>query len=658
MRWLVRLVVLVVVLAALALGALFLLPADRIGRIVAQGLSQALGADVRFEGGVKPSLLPLGVTAKGLVVSRDGRTLLKAGKMGIGLDPLQLLSGVVKIRRISIEEADVRVTRDGDGKIDWFSLAAAGGSDAAGAEAEQGPGADAAGGGAPIEGIDRISLTRSRLLWDDRPLGRRFEITGLGIEATLPALAGTLDATLEGRIEGRVQKVALRLEPVAALLSSGRAGFSLGLDGAYLDGTLSGRLDMGAVAISGTGEIRAPNLPALLSLAGASADLPPPLLRVSLGGEMAWQGTRFSLRKGRIGLGRQVLTGDADLSLAGARPKLVARLAAERLDLAPFTRIGGGKGSTGSAAGGGNAAALDPAPLHLMDADVKLTVGTLTHGAATAANVDLAAALDRGRLVVDLARAGIYGGGVSGRWVLNGRKGLSTALKARISNVALRPLLMASVGFDRLEGPLSGEIDVLGAGRSVPAILRSLRGSAKLAIGKGELVGFDLLGMILRLDPNYRGQENKTIFDRVTADFAIRRGVASTDDFRLLGPLVDVAGKGTIDLAGQSLDMVLTATRLDPATGAARAGALKVPVRITGPWRGPAVIPLLDQASGKIGGADLQEERRKLETQAKKALSDKIGVPAPAPGESPGALLQKKLEQEAARALGGLIGAQ
>ncbi len=656
MRWFVRLVVLAVLLVALALGALFLLPADRIGRIAAATLSQALGAEVRFEGGVKPSLLPFGVAAKGLVIRRDGKVLLEAEKMSVGIAPMRLLSGAVKIRRITIEGADVRVSRAGDGKIDWLALGAGGEEGPAGPAPEQGPAA--AGSGAPIDGIDRIILLRSRLVWDDRPLDRRFVIDGLGLEATLPALAGPIEATLTGRIEGRLQQVSLRLSPAGALFSGGRADFSLALDGAYLEGALAGRIDMGAAALSATGEVRAPNLPALLALTGASVDLPPPLLRVSLGGEMAWQGGRFSLRKGRLGLGRQVLTGDADLAFGSARPKLVARLAAGRLDLAPFTRAGrGGGGGEGSAATGGGGA-FDPALLHRLDADVKLTVGTLGHGAVTAADVAIAATLERGRLVVDLARAGIYGGGVSGRWVLNGRKGLSTALRARITNVALRPLLMASVGFDRLEGPLSGEIDVLGAGRSLPAILRSLRGSARMSIGKGELVGFDLLGMILRLDPNYRGQGNKTIFDRVTANFSIRRGVASTDDFRLLGPLVDVAGKGTIDLAGQSLDMVLTATRLDPATGAAKTGALTVPVRITGPWRGPAVIPLLDRASGRIGGVDLQEEKKKLEAQAKKALADKIGVPAPAQGQNPEALLRRKIEQEAARALGGLLGAQ
>lgn len=667
MRWILRLVAAVVVLGGLAIALLFLLPADRIGRIVAETLSRTLGAEVQFEGGVKPSLLPLGVKAAGLVVSDDGRRLMAADRIEIGVTPLALLSGRIELRQIEIEGADIRLTRTADGTLDWAALMAK--KTNPGEKAENSATRQESGGlaasdkatpaAAPLASIDSIRIRRSRLLFHDQQAGREIEIAGLEVDAAMPGPDAAFNAKGKGRINGREQGFQLAATPASALLSGKRFALSLALDGAYLAGTFDGAIDPTSGALAGKSDLKAPNFPALLELVRVPADLPPPLQRVSLAGDVAWKAARLSLRKGRIGIGRQALAGDADLIVAGERPKLVARLTANIFDLAPLLGTGSAAtGSSGTGHGDATVALIDPAPLHLLDADVKLEIGKLGQGAIVAENVSLAAMLDRGRLVVDLGKAGIYGGKAAGRFVLNGRKGLSTSLKAQVSQVSLRPLLMASTGFDRLKGPLSGEIDVLGSGRTIDAILRSLKGKATMAIGKGELVGFDLLGMILHLDPNYRGQGNKTIFDKVTATFAINRGIATTADFRLVGPLVDVAGKGTIDLAGRKIDMVLTATRLDPATGAASADAPKVPVRITGPWSGPAVIPLLDQASGKIGGADLAEERKKLESQAKKVLEEKLGPVAPKPGESAEDVLRRKLEEEAKKALGGLLGTQ
>jgi AsmA protein len=90
------------------------------------------------------------------------------------------------------------------------------------------------------------------------------------------------------------------------------------------------------------------------------------------------------------------------------------------------------------------------------------------------------------------------------------------------------------------------------------------------------------------------GDAEKTDFASLGASFKIAQGKAQTSDLHLSGPLVRMAGVGTVDLPAQTINF-----RVDPQVVASLEGqgggndleGLGVPVAINGPWAAPSIYP-------------------------------------------------------------------
>ena len=86
----------------------------------------------------------------------------------------------------------------------------------------------------------------------------------------------------------------------------------------------------------------------------------------------------------------------------------------------------------------------------------------------------------------------------------------------------------------------------------------------------------------------------KTDLTQLSAFFRLEGGKASTDNLRVLGPLVRVTGTGTADLAAKRLPfrvepkLVLS---LEGRGGAADPIGIGVPVVVQGPWGAPRIYP-------------------------------------------------------------------
>ncbi|MCL4674752.1 MAG: AsmA family protein, partial [Pararhodobacter sp.] len=207
---------------------------------------------------------------------------------------------------------------------------------------------------------------------------------------------------------------------------------------------------------------------------------------------------------------------------------------------------------------------------------------------------------------------------------------LSVGGTMRLRGVQLLPLLRQAAGFQRLAGTASMDLRFLGSGASVDAIMRSLEGEGRLDFGAGEIIGFDLAGMLRNLDASYVGEGNRTIFDSVTGSFTMQGGVLRNEDLALAARLVTVAGRGTVNLGEQVLDYRVTPEAMRNAdTGA----ALRVPLLITGPWSAPRFrLDLEGLAEQRLG-----EERARLEAAAR-AEADRLEAEARA-------RLQERVEQ-------------
>jgi AsmA protein len=81
---------------------------------------------------------------------------------------------------------------------------------------------------------------------------------------------------------------------------------------------------------------------------------------------------------------------------------------------------------------------------------------------------------------------------------------------------------------------------------------------------------------------------------QLAASFRIDKGLATTSDINLVGPLVKMTGAGTIDLAAKTVALRVEPKLVLTTEGQGRASdpvGLGIPVVIDGPWAEPRIYP-------------------------------------------------------------------
>jgi AsmA protein len=189
--------------------------------------------------------------------------------------------------------------------------------------------------------------------------------------------------------------------------------------------------------------------------------------------------------------------------------------------------------------------------------------------------------------------------------------------------------------------------------------MASLSGSGSVQFGKGELRGLDLVGMLKSLDLGYIGEGQKTIFDAITASFAIQNGVLRNDDLQFKSAYITAAGAGQVGIGARDLNYRLMTSALTKSDGS---GGVTVPLVISGPWAQPKfsldMQALLDQNFAEEQER-LKQKARAEEDRLKAKLEKELGIQRQEGERLEDAAkrrAQEALEAEAARALRRLLG--
>ncbi|HSF64036.1 MAG TPA: AsmA family protein, partial [Paracoccaceae bacterium] len=516
MRWIVRILAGVLTLVVLGFGALALIPAERVAQVAAGEFERITGRALTIEGSVRPTFWPvLGVQTGPVTVANadwsQAGPMLRADSVAIAADMAALMRGEVRITALAVKGLALVLERNAEGVANWQ-----GGAAPSGAE----PGAVA-----PFA-LDGATITGGSLRWIDHATGRDVVLTGIEAEAALPDFDGpaTVDARaridgapvgLEARIDGFAAFVAGRVVPMEARFTAG--GSTL---------TLAGRAGSSPAVAEGRLEADLGDLAALAALAGAAA----PALPDGLGARdrrltgqvtLAPEGS-LHLRGGALQLDGNALAVEADLTFPDPRPRLAAQISAGTITLRGLG--GGGGGAASPDDPGWSAAAIDVSALGAMDAEVSLAAEALDLGLARTGPARVTMVLDRARAVFETKGIAAYGGAVAGQFVVNGRGGLSVGGDVTLAGMAMEPLLRDLAGWDRLIAAGDLRVKFLGVGNSMAAIMASLSGDGRLTLGRGEIRGLDLAGMLRTLDTGFVGEGARTIFDSVAASFTMDGG--------------------------------------------------------------------------------------------------------------------------------------
>jgi AsmA protein len=259
-------------------------------------------------------------------------------------------------------------------------------------------------------------------------------------------------------------------------------------------------------------------------------------------------------------------------------------------------------------------ATIDLTGLNYVDAQARISAAELNIGDAHFAPAAIDATLASGVLKSQISNLGAYDGNANGDVTIDASTGNPAfALRADLTGVRALPLLRSLADFDKLDGKMQAKISVHSSGSSQRAIMANLAGTTFVVFQDGAIRGLNVAQMIRSLTSSTLSgwQENKeqaTDLTQLSASFKIDKGQAQTTDLNLVGPLVRMAGVGTIDLGTKQIGFRVEPKLVMTTEGQGRASdpvGLGIPVMIDGPWAEPRIYPdmqgILDNPDAAYG---------------------------------------------------------
>ena len=407
-------------------------------------------------------------------------------------------------------------------------------------------------------------------------------------------------ATLTGAVafEGVEADVAAWVAQPSNLLRGDSSAITLRVRSVPLDLSAGGEF-AGAPAARYHGRVtlRAPSLPAALSLVGVEAALPAPFVNFTLSSDATVGGGTLDLLNLRLRCDDNTFEGTlAYQDHGGAPPILSGTLATEQFSLAPFTA------KAPPVLDGERRWSRDQLKPDLRDdlrLDLRISATHLRLAPYLVDDAALSVMTRDNRTDIALVEGKAYGGALKGHASIGiSDSGFSVRAAGTLTEADASALSWDLFGRQLAAGLLTVSANLEGAGDSADALVRSLRGWVKGRASDGELSGVNL-GLALRDPVGARGEsmtaalrKGRTPFQ--TADFALQiaDGLVTVDGGGLKGPDAILTLGGKADLAQRSFDLQNAASQ-PPGSGEG-----KMVFTIKGPFDQAHVAPVAAKPGG------------------------------------------------------------
>ena len=255
--------------------------------------------------------------------------------------------------------------------------------------------------------------------------------------------------------------------------------------------------------------------------------------------------------------------------------------------------------------------------LNFFDAQIRLSVSDLAIASFHVAPIGLNAALNSGVLTGKIINTSLYGGSATGIVSLDASAAAPAhAMNVRLAGVKALPLLTDVASFDSLEGAMDANINIHASGASQQAAIANLTGGVDVHLSNGAVRGIDVAKMMHNLTNTilngwqYNSHDRTPLTD-LSAHFDLAKGVATTNNLALIGPVVRMTGAGSIDISAKTLQLKVDPRLLIGQQDTSDSGStdnpnqgtgLGVPVIIQGSWSAPRIYPdvagILNDPSG------------------------------------------------------------
>lgn len=275
--------------------------------------------------------------------------------------------------------------------------------------------------------------------------------------------------------------------------------------------------------------------------------------------------------------------------------------------------------------------------LRSLKMDGKLGIGTLIAQGLTINDFLLKVDADKGIVDLKPLSMNLYEGSFDAAIQINA-KGEKPVYKIskKLSSLQMGKFLKDFMGEDTISGKANMDVNLTTRGDWLSKLKSNLNGKLAISLEDGALKGFNLRHSIESARAKLKGNqapelvERKTDFSAMSISGVIRDGVFSSDDLNMQAPVFRVGGKGSADLAQETVDYLVNAKLVTTTKGQQGGSAedisgLPIPVAITGPWASPKIDVQYDEMlKAKFEGdkAKIRQQVDKEKAAIKAKLAD------------------------------------
>lgn len=513
------------------------------GEIAAQ-VQKATGRSLTIKGDLKASIFSLTPSIKVNDVTFANAPwgskpqMATIGTFGADVQLIPLLSKDIRINRIVLENADILLETDKQGKANWAFDApgSANAKPAPGAAPGATPTPAQTSAAAPLPRVGEIVIKNFTLTYRDGVTGGQNKVQLKNLTAKSSSSSSPIDLDLEGDYNGQAVKIGGKLGPVADLLA-GDKPYPVKLDTKV-----------------GNSEIKADMTAMLKGTPKLSGKIDIPMLDIkqlqSLAGNDGGKGA-----------------------------------------------AGGGSSSGGAAKSGGAKGGklfsddpIDVSVLRAAEADLNVRGAKIVFDKITTEDLAANINLKGGRLAVKPVTVKLAGNVLNADAVIDGSSGkpaVNINLVARKTDIGA---LMQMFGSDKIiEGTADVDVALTGAGGSARAIASGLNGKTSVVMNEGrinnkylKLAAADLMKII---DP-WAPKEDETKLNCLLSKFDIKSGVATSEVNVIDTAAFSVTAGGRMNLGPETIDMVV-----DPRPKNQSMMNVAMPIKVTGALADPDFLP-------------------------------------------------------------------
>lgn len=316
-----------------------------------------------------------------------------------------------------------------------------------------------------------------------------------------------------------------------------------------------------------------------------------------------------------VAVGQSDFSGHLSMARTGEGRRIAIQLTSENLSLADFVQL--------DAADPGQEPAIEPSPppepaagpvfsrtpiefvpLRRIDMNVGVQVNAFAGRTITGKDLSFTLTGRSGLFTLERFAAIIDGNPISGQASADFR-GDDALLSASLVG---GPIGVGRLAFEvtrsgdlarRISLPIELDVQLKGTGRSPHEIASTATGAIGLTGGKGFIrqkgIKFLDQGLLRQLTPWAKEAGDRTNINCFVSHFDVSEGVADARALLLDAEFLSVAGKGTIDLGEETLNLTLT-----PRPKEVRLLDLAVPVAVTGPINAPSALPTAGGTAKKV----------------------------------------------------------